>query len=635
MLSISNLSYFIGERTLFDSAQLHIKPKEKIGLVGLNGTGKTTLLRIISGEITPDQGEVSKSNECTIGYLNQDLLSFESEESILAVAMDAFKEAVEYEIKIEHALKKMETDHSEKLVNQLASLQEKYEALGGYTLQSQAEEILEGVGFKTSDLHRPLMEFSGGWRMRVMLAKLLLEKPSILMLDEPTNHLDLPSIQWVEGYLKNYEGAVVIVSHDKIFLDNTISKVVEVSNLKLNTFSGNYSFYMEEKALRDEFQRNAFLNQQQRIKQTEQFINRFRAKASKARQVQSRVKSLERMDMVEDVQSDAAAISFNFSFKQKSGRHVKRLEEISKSYGSIDVLEPTSVGIERGDKIALIGANGIGKSTLLRIIAGTEPHGGNVETGHNVISSFYAQHQIEALTLQNEILDELKQAGTGKLEQELRMVLGCFLFSGEDVFKKIKVLSGGEKSRVALAKTLISESNFLLLDEPTNHLDIVSVNILIQALQQYKGTFVLVSHDRYFISEVANKIWYIQGGTIKEYPGSYAEYDIWMKENNASAPQVKTSEKTTPKKKEKKPKNSSGHKNKLNRLKKDLERLEDDIQLGEEELKVIEEQMAGPEFYSNVDKLQELNTKYDKLKKQMEKKNNEWEEIVLKIEELE
>ncbi|MCK5104230.1 MAG: ABC-F family ATP-binding cassette domain-containing protein, partial [Cyclobacteriaceae bacterium] len=335
------------------------------------------------------------------------------------VAMDAFKEAVRLEIEIEHLLKQLETDYSDKLVHTLASVQEKYEALGGYTLQSQAEEILEGVGFKTSDLHRPLVEFSGGWRMRVMLAKLLLEKPSILMLDEPTNHLDLPTILWVENYLRNYEGAVIIVSHDKVFLDNTISKIIEVNNCKLNSYPGNYSFFMKDKTLRDDIQKNAYLNQQQKIKQSEQFINIFRAKSTKARQVQSRVKSLERMDRLEDVKSESTAISFNFKFNQQSGRHVKRLENVSKSFGSLEVLQPSTIGIERGNKIALIGANGIGKSTLLRIIANSEAHGGKVETGFNVISSFYAQHQIEALTLENEILDELKQAGTGKLEQEL------------------------------------------------------------------------------------------------------------------------------------------------------------------------------------------------------------------------
>lgn len=638
MLSISNLDYFIGERVLFESAQLHIKPKEKIGLVGLNGTGKTTLLRIINKEITPDSGEISKRNDCTLGYLNQDLLSFQSEESIVAVAMDAFKEAVEYEIKIEHLLKRLETDYSEKLVHTLTTIQEKYEALGGYTLQSQAEEILEGVGFKTSDLHRPLSEFSGGWRMRVMLAKLLLEKPSILMLDEPTNHLDLPSIQWVENYLRNYEGAVIIVSHDQVFLDNTISKTIEVSNFKLNTFSGNYSFYLKERVLRDEIQKNSFLNQQQKIKQTEQFVNRFRAKSTKARQVQSRVKSLERMDKIEDVQSEAATVSFKFKFSQQSGRHVKRLENVSKSYGAIEVLKPSTVSMERGDKIALIGANGIGKSTLLRIITDTEAHGGHVETGHNVIPSFYAQHQIEGLTLENELLDELKQAGTGKLEQELRMILGCFLFSGDDVFKKIKVLSGGEKSRVALAKTLISESNFLLLDEPTNHLDIISVNILIQALQQYKGTFVLVSHDRHFISEVANKIWYIEDQLIKEYPGTYAEYEIWRKTTLDNQTAVVQSKKSSPKQKKKKnePKNSeSQSNNQLSNLKKKLRAVENEIQSIEIEITEIEEIMSDPEVYSNLEKLTETNKQYDGLKISLENKNTRWEQLAEEIEELE
>ena len=638
MLSISNLDYFIGERVLFESAQLHIKPKEKIGLIGLNGTGKTTLLRIINGEITPDSGEISKRNECTIGYLNQDLLSFQSQESIVAVAMDAFKEAVAYEIKIEHLLKQLESDYSEKLVHTLAVVQEKYESLGGYTLQSQAEEILEGVGFKTSDLHRPLVEFSGGWRMRVMLAKLLLEKPSILMLDEPTNHLDLPSIQWVENYLRNYEGAVIIVSHDKVFLDNTISKTIEVNNFKLNSFSGNYNFYMKEKTLRDEIQKNSFLNQQQKIKQTEQFVNRFRAKSTKARQVQSRVKSLERMDLVEDVQSESAAVRFNFKFSQQSGRHVKILEDVSKSYGAIDVLQPSTIAMERGDKIALIGANGIGKSTLLRIIANTEAHGGKVETGHNVIASFYAQHQIEALTLENEILDELKQAGTGKLEQELRMILGCFLFSGEDVYKKIKVLSGGEKSRVALAKTLISESNFLLLDEPTNHLDIISVNILIQALQQYKGTFVLVSHDRHFISEVANKIWYIEDQIIKEYPGTYAEYVVWRKNTMkilSSVSQNKKTEPTLKKKKSSLNNQSSQINNRLSKLKKKLDVVEKEIESFELEISQVEEQMSDPETYTNFNKLAEANKQYDNLKNKLEDRNHSWEQLVGEIEELE
>ncbi|MFW5726420.1 MAG: ABC-F family ATP-binding cassette domain-containing protein, partial [bacterium] len=397
MVAINNLSYYIGSRPIYEEANLHIKPKDKIGLIGLNGTGKTTLLRLINGEYTADGGEISKSNDCSIGYLNQDLLSFQSDDSILNVAMQAFSEALEIEHKIELVLKKMETDYDDKLVDQLSKLQEKFEMMEGYTLRARAEEILEGIGFSTSDLQRPLREFSGGWRMRVMLAKLLLEKPSLLMLDEPTNHLDLPSIQWIENYLRNYEGAVIVVSHDRQFLDNTINMIVEVSNQQLNVYSGNYSFYLEERELRREIQQNAFENQQQKIRQTERFIERFRAKSTKARQVQSRVKALERMDKVDEVIDENASVNFRFNFKKQSGRFLVELHDVSKSYGDLQILKHSSCAVERGDKIALIGANGKGKSTLLRILAGTEPHNGERRMGYNVEMGFYAQHQLEAL----------------------------------------------------------------------------------------------------------------------------------------------------------------------------------------------------------------------------------------------
>ena len=477
MVSVSNISYFIGGRALYENASMFIKPKDKIGLIGLNGRGKSTLLKIINGDLKIDSGSISKSADCTMGFLNQDLLSYQTEDSILTVAMGAFKEVVDIERDIEHIIKKLETEYSDELVGKLSKLQEKYDHLDGYTIQSKAEEVLEGIGFATNDLHRPLKEFSGGWRMRVMLAKLLLEKPSLLMLDEPTNHLDLPSIEWVEDYLRNYDGAVIIVSHDRVFLDNVVTKTVDVTMQQLVTYEGNYSFYLQEKELRQEIQQNAYENQQQKIRQTERFIERFRAKATKSRQVQSRIKALDRMDMIEEVVDDTAAVNFKFKFSQQPGRFIVTLKNISKSYGTLELLKNTSISIERGDKIALIGANGKGKSTLLRIISDTEPIEGERALGFNVIPAFFAQHQLEALHVDNEILDELKQAGSGKTDQELRNVLGCFLFSDEDVFKKIKVLSGGEKSRVALAKTLISEANFLLLDEPTNHLDFISENI--------------------------------------------------------------------------------------------------------------------------------------------------------------
>lgn len=635
MLSINDLNYYIGDRPIYEEASLHIKPKDKIGLIGLNGTGKTTLLRIINGEYTPDGGTISKSNDCTIGYLNQDLLSFQSDESILAVAMQAFTEAQELEIKIEKLLKKLETDYSDQLVDRLAKMQEKYEIIGGYSLQSKAEEILEGIGFATGDLHRPLREFSGGWRMRVMLAKLLLENPSLLMLDEPTNHLDLPSIQWIENYLKNYEGAVIVVSHDRTFLDNTISKTVEVFGFKLNVYEGNYSFYLEEKALRQEIQKNAFENQQQKIKQTERFIERFRAKATKARQVQSRVKALERMDLVENIIDESASVNFKFNFSQKSGRHVLILEDISKSYGPIKILQNTNAHIERGDKIALIGANGKGKSTLLRIISGAEKFEGKRQEGHNVNTAFYAQHQIEALNIENEILEELKQAGSDKTEQELRNLLGCFLFQNDEVFKKIKVLSGGEKSRVALSKTLISDANFLLLDEPTNHLDIQSVNILIQALRQYQGTFVVVSHDRHFISNIANKIWYIKDHQIKEYPGSYAEYEHWRKQNEAEEEPAKTTKKEVKEKTEKPARTkNAGVEKTIRQLEKQLAEVEKEVEGLEVKIKKQEEELARPSVYGAPDLLAEETDKYNQLKSSLSEKTGEWERLVNQLDEI-
>ncbi len=630
MVSITNLSYYIGGRALYENASMFIKPKDKIGLIGLNGRGKSTLLRLIAGEYMYDAGSISKSNDCTIGFLNQDLLSYQTDDAIVTVAMEAFKDAVDTQRQIEKILHQLETEYSDGLVEKLARFQEKFDHLDGYTMQAKAEEVLEGIGFSTQDLHRPLREFSGGWRMRVMLAKLLLEKPSLLMLDEPTNHLDLPSIEWVENYLRTYDGAVIVVSHDRTFLDNVINKTVEVTQAQLVTYEGNYSFYLKEKELRQEIQQNAYENQQQKIRQTERFIERFKAKATKARQVQSRVKALERMEIIEEVVDDTAAVNFRFTFNQQPGRFIINLNHVSKSYGPLEILKDTSVAIERTDKIALIGANGKGKSTLLRIIAGEEPIEGERIMGYNVIKAFYAQHQLESLHVDNEILEELMQAGSGKTEQQLRNVLGCFLFSDEDVYKKIKVLSGGEKSRVALAKTLISEANFLLLDEPTNHLDFISENILIQALQQYKGSFVVVSHNRHFVSQIANKIWYIEDKQIKEYPGTYDEYEYWKKKNEANAikqeppkivhkqhaPVTPAVDPTAEKKKE------------LNKKVKDVE---EKILAIESQKKNIEEEMIKPEVLEDFNQMKKLQFELNKINKELERLTNQWEQLVSEI----
>jgi ATP-binding cassette subfamily F protein 3 len=526
----------------------------------------------------------------------------------------------------------METDYKDELVEKLGELQHEFDLLDGYSIESKAEEILEGLGFKTWELHKPLRQFSGGWRMRVMLAKLLLAKPAILLLDEPTNHLDLPSIQWVEKYIANYENAVVVVSHDRQFLDNVCNTTVEVANTKLNYYPGNYSFFVEEKALRNEIQKGAYENQQAQIRQTERFIERFKAKATKARQVQSRVKALNRMDVIDDVIDDAAKVHFKFRFGTQPGRNVMALENISKEYPNNPILKNTTATIERGDKIVLIGANGKGKSTLLRIIAGTEEAKGERKLGHNVNFSFYAQHQLESLHMEETLLEELKYADASKSETELRSVLGCFLFGGEDVFKKIKVLSGGEKSRVALAKILISEANFLLLDEPTNHLDMQSVNILVQALDQYEGTYVVVSHDRHFISRVSNKVWYIEDQEIKQFPGGYDEFVIWMEDNGKTLdepikkavkePEVKVQKAAEPKpvKKENK------------KLEREIGDLEEKIMATEEKISLTENQLADPEVFSNPDALKKANAEYSNLKKELTVLNDTWEEKMMELE---
>ncbi|MBC6609316.1 ABC-F family ATP-binding cassette domain-containing protein [Hymenobacter sp. BT507] len=631
MISINDLDFHFGSRTLYDGANLHIKPKDKIGLIGLNGQGKSTLLRILVGEYKPDGGSISMGKDVTLGFLNQDLLSYDSHEPILIVAMQAFGEALDLQKQIDETLLEFETNYTDDLVDKLADLQERFEALGGYTMQARTEEILEGLGFTTEELQKPLKLFSGGWRMRVMLAKILLQQPSLLLLDEPTNHLDLPSIKWIENYLAGYEGAVIIVSHDREFLDRTTNTTVEVTGGKLVPYAGNYSYYMVEKEERNEIQKGAFENQQAAIRQAERFIERFKAKASKAKQAQSRQKALDKMDRIEDVAPEAAKVNFSFRFSVQPGRHILRMEHVTKKYDQKTIFRDTNVHIERGDKIALIGANGKGKSTLMRLVAGTEaPTAGNHQLGHNVIMAFYAQHQLESLRIENEILQEMIEAGSKRNEMELRTVLGSFLFTGDQVFKKIKVLSGGEKSRVALAKTLISEANFLLLDEPTNHLDMQSVNILIQALDQFEGTFIVISHDRFFVENVATKIWYIEDYQLKEYPGTYAEYEQWQEDREKEAKKNGLPSPSAPKplpKEEKKADASPAKTPSPDQKKalKELAEVEKKIDEREKELAQYEAQLADPQIYQNAAQLKDATLKFEQVKKELAQLNDRWE----------
>lgn len=629
MISINNLTFEIGARALYDDANCHIKPGDKIGLIGANGTGKTTLLKLIVGDSAPTSGTISMAKDLKIGYLNQDLLSYESDKSILHVAMEAFERQNKLHSEIEVLLKKLETDYSEDLLHKLSDKQSEFEAIDGYNIEYKTHEILAGLGFSEEEQERQLSKFSGGWRMRVMLARILLQAPDILLLDEPTNHLDLPSIQWLETYLKAFEGAILVVSHDRYFLDKIIDKTVEARKGKLTLYAGNYSFYLDEKSLREEIQGNQFKNQQSKIKQEEKLIERFRAKASKAKMVQSRIKALERMDKVDDVDDNNPTVNFTFKFSKPSGRHVVTMKNITKSYPNISITNEADGLIEKGDKIALIGANGRGKSTLLRIIADADhDYQGDLEYGHNVTKTFFAQHQLEALHLENEILQELQTFAPKHTETELRSILGSFLFSGDDAFKKIKVLSGGEKSRVALAKTLTADANFLLLDEPTNHLDIQSINILIQALKQYEGTFIVVSHDRYLLDHVANKIWFLEDRKIKEYPGTYAEYEDWQSKRlleNTPIKNTKTEKEAIPKKEKIKRESNNETKNKIIKISKIITQIESEIFTLETDLQSLEATLADPKVYENEEKLMELNNTYADLKSELTNKQRKWD----------
>src|SRR6478672_2540132 len=533
LAGLQNVTFEFGARTIVEDATWHIHPNERIGLIGYNGTGKSTLLKLFAGEYAPSAGTVERSRSTSIGYLHQDLLSFDTNESILQVALHAFDIAKKIERELEEITKKLEEHTTDELLHAYSEKLHEYEEAGGYTIEHRTEEVLQGLGFSNGDLKRPYREFSGGWRMRVLLAKMILQQPDLLLLDEPTNHLDLPSIEWLEKYLQHYKGAVVIVSHDKYFLNRMVKKIVELYQRELHFYNGNYAFYETEKEQRVEIQQRAYENQQDYIRQNERLIERFRAKASKAAMAQSLMKKLDKLERIEEAEIERPNIRINFNIDKTPGKVLVELKQITKRFKEIDILDNAFAEIERGDKIALIGANGKGKSTLLRIIAGTEPFEGERKWGHNIDPAFYAQHQLEALNLSHTIIDEMKQAGSQKTELELRSLLGCFLFSGDDADKKIKVLSGGEKARVALAKTILSKANFLLLDEPTNHLDIHSTELLIDALNRYQGSLILVSHDRYFISKTANKIWEIVDKKIQVFKGSYEEWVEW-KERAAS-----------------------------------------------------------------------------------------------------
>ena len=655
LIGFQNVTFEFGARVIVEDATWHIQPGDRIGLIGYNGTGKSTLLKVLVGEYSPSKGTVEKSKETTIGYLHQDLLSFDTNENITEVALSAFERIRELEKEIEqlgHALEK-DSENEDLLIKYTDSLHE-LDVLDGYNIHHKAEEVLHGLGFSNEDLIRPYKEFSGGWRMRVLLAKMILQQPDVLLMDEPTNHLDLPSIEWLEKYLLHYKGSVVIVSHDKFFLNRMVNKIVELYQQQLHIYTGDYAFYEQEKMIRIDMQQKAFENQQDYIRQQERFIERFKAKASKAAQAQSVQKRLDKIDKIEDVKLERPDLRINFQLDKIPGKVLVELKEVSKSFGKLRVIEDAVAEIERDDKIALIGANGKGKSTVLRMLAGTESFTGERVWGHNVEESFYAQHQLEALTMNNNILEELQECGSKKTDVELRSLLGAFLFSGDEVDKKIKVLSGGEKARVALAKTIVSKANFLILDEPTNHLDMHSVELLAEALNKYEGSYVLVSHDRYFISKTANKIWEIVDHKIKEFKGSYQEWVDWnermakiaAEKLKLGVPNIKIIEKSNAKqanqvKAEEKPLTKAAPtlqtiiNKELQKEQRKLANIEPILTKAKEEETRLETELGHPDNYSDREKFVRIEEAYKKAKQNRESLEKEYEQVFEKVMEME
>src|SRR5580693_2322225 len=528
MLSLQNAGKRFGSRTLFLEANWLIRSKEKTALVGANGTGKSTLMKVLAGLEPLDYGTMQQTRGMSIGYLPQEGLTL-SGRRVFDECLSVFDELRAMEGEIERAAAQLsELDHAsaeyEAAAERYSMLQERFHALDGYALDAQVGTVLTGLGFGKEDWTRQVDEFSGGWQMRIALAKLLLAKPNLLLLDEPTNHLDLETRNWLEDYLKSYPFGYILISHDRYFLDVTIDRTVEIWNKRLQVYQGNYTKYLSQKDERRTQLESAYRNQRLQIEHLEAFINRFRAQATKAKQVQSRIKELDKIERIE-IPEEEPVIHFKFPQPPPSGRTVVEAEGLSKSYGEKHVLNNVRFTIERGDRVALVGVNGAGKSTLIKLLTGVEtPTTGTVKLGHNVVSEYFAQDQYKVLDGEARMLDAISRAALKVPEQALRSLLGCFLFSGDDVFKPLGVLSGGERNRYALARILVSPSNFLLLDEPTNHLDMRAKDVLLEAIESFSGTVIFVSHDRYFLEKLATKVLEVKDRRIEVYPGTYAEF---------------------------------------------------------------------------------------------------------------
>ena len=628
-------------RWLFQGATWNVPVKENAAIVGRNGTGKSTLLKLITGQLSPSEGKVQRRAESKVAFFSQDLLEYKTDRSVLEVAREAFGEALALQAEMDQMMEQTQGEYDEQAwAERFAELQARFQTLGGYEMEARIQEVLSGLGFRPGDAERPFSEFSGGWRMRILLAKLLLSDPDILLLDEPTNHLDLPTIDWLVDYLKNFHGGTVSVSHDRNFLNRLVTEVVEIRNKRLHFYTGNYDKFLEEREERKALHLAAYQNQQKLIADTERFIERFRYKATKANQVQSRVKQLEKLDRVPEPEPDEPEIKFRFRMAAEPGREVMQIDGLQKAYDDLVVLEDTSFELYRGDKIGLVGPNGIGKSTLLRIIGGLEEFDGERWEGIRVKMALFAQHQLESLEARNTILEELLPLAEERGETFVRNVMGGFMFSGDEIDKSVGVLSGGERARVALAKVLMSEANVLLLDEPTNHLDIPSIEVLIEALNSYEGSYVIISHNKHLLRHATNKVWFIEDKQIKTYPGSFSDFEprfdeIYGRKGGLTAALEKESENSSAAAQKnasaKPPKKDS---KKLRRLQNRADKLEKEIESLETKMEAIRNKMQSPEISQDFEQLQALQAEIDTHKQKLETKLEEWESVTQSLEEM-
>src|SRR5881296_1980711 len=634
MIQLSSAGKRYGHKLLFEGVDWLITPKDRIGLVGANGTGKSTLLKVLAGEESLDYGNVSVAKGLTFGYLPQDGLAL-SGRSVFAECMLVFAHLRELERELEQLTTRMsEVDHTSPQYEQIAeryhAIEHEFRVHDGYAIEAQVGTVLAGLGFRPEDWQRQTEEFSGGWQMRIALAKLLLQKPNLLLLDEPTNHLDLEARNWLEEYLTEYPYAFVLISHDRYFLDVAVSKIVEIWNKRIHFYAGNYDKYEEQKTQRLEQLEAAYRNQRERIEQLEVFINRFRYQATKAKQVQSRIKELEKMDRIE-LPEEEKTIHFSFPQPKASGRIVAEFAGIAKSYGEKEVFRDVSFMIERGDRIALVGVNGAGKSTLIKLLAGKEPpSAGAYRLGHNVQADYFAQDQYKELDQDARIFDDLAELSPRSTQTELRSLLGCFLFSADEVFKRIGVLSGGERNRYALLRMLLHPANFLLLDEPTNHLDMRAKDVLLEALSKYTGTVVFVSHDRYFIDKLATRVFEIGGGRVEVYPGNYEDF-LWRKQGGAEKlqEQISTSVERSGPSSDHAGAGAESKSKRLNPIKR--KQMEDRVcelehEITRMEAAIVECESALQTFVS-ADETQRLKQERQKHKRSLQAKVQEWEEL--------